>query len=196
MTTAPKTANPLVFLDIETTHLDPRLADVIEAAWAVEDEDTNQIIFEHTLEHADPEALRINRYWERGMDRSCGDGRGVTPHRMQFIRDLTGATIVAENYGFDCGHLLRKLGLEPWHYRKVELSSLAMYAFGLDRPEGQTKTAVRMRDLGYEIPEDGMHEAVGDVECLRACFRALMDLRARTRGPADQLPIARTVVLA
>jgi DNA polymerase-3 subunit epsilon len=173
--------NALVFLDTEFTNLDPRLGDLLEAAWAVNHEPIQATVFDHSLEHADPEALRINRYYERGLDRfAIAPGQttyGITDPQRRLIRDLSGSTIVAENYGIDVAKLLGKLGFEPWHYRKIELSSVAMTVFDLDRPEGQAKTAARLRDLGYDIPEAD-HTAEADVECLRACYKALRSERS------------------
>jgi hypothetical protein len=183
---------PLVYLDCETTSLDKLRADVLEAAWAKEDGPVRTIDFPHTLHGADPEALRINRYFERNLDVMCTDNMmqtGIPSHRQKtftlFKLDLAGATIVAENYGFDTAMLLRKLGYEPWHYRPIELSSIAMVVFGLDRPESLHKTAKRLRDWGYTIPMAD-HSARADVECLRACYKALRaDLDDRMR---DRLP--------
>lgn len=175
----------LVFLDTEFTNLDPRLGDVIEAAWAVGDGPVKSTVFNHTLQHASKEALEVNRYYERGFDRYCTDsGLQTSTHPApvdkvrQLGRDITGATVVAENYGIDVAVLARKIGYEPWHYRKVELSSVALIVFDLDRPEGLVKTAGRLRDLGYEIPENN-HTAAADVECLRACYNALRAERNR-----------------
>lgn len=170
--------NRLAFIDCESTGLNTRLHDVIEAAWAIGRLPVERIIFPHTLEHADPAALKINRYYERGLDAYEDDRMALTvaPQRRKFIADLTGATVVAEHYGFDVALLFRKLGFEPWHYRKIELSSVAMTVFNLDRPEGLNATAARLRRAGYDIYE-GDHTAVADVECLRDCYWALRDLR-------------------
>lgn len=173
----------LVYVDTEFGNLDPRLGDTFEVAWAVDDGPVKYLPFLHTRQHATAEALRINGYWERGLDRYCTDNvleSGVPMVRQAdlnaFVRDLTGATIVAENYGIDCAKLLTKLGFEPWHYRKIEVSSVAMLVFDLDRPEGLVKTAGRLRDAGYDIPEND-HTAVADVLCLRACYEALRAIR-------------------
>lgn len=166
----------LVYLDTETTGLNTRLHDTIEVAWAVDAGPVNRLVFPHTLDHADPKALEINGYWDRGLDTyAAASANPFTRLQSGFIRDLTGATVVAENYGFDLAMLVRKLGFEPWHYRKIELSSVAMTVFNLDRPESMHKTAERLRDRGLEIPKSD-HTAEADVECLRACYMALRDV--------------------
>lgn len=170
------------FIDTETTSLNSRTGDVIEAAWAINQGPINQGVFAHTLENADMQALEINRYWERGMDRWQRGGDWMNPEaadlsfRNEIIRALHGKTIVAENYGFDVGFLAKKLGIEPWHYRKVELSTIAMTVFRLEAPESQTKTRERLIDLGWDIP-DNDHTAAADVAGLRACFYALTAIR-------------------
>lgn len=169
---------PLLFLDTEFTNLDPRLGDVIEAAWAINDGRIHEHRFEHTLGHATPEALAVNRYFERGFDVMADGAGGKEDQRSRnaLLRDLFGATIVAENYGIDCAKLMWKLGFEPWHYRKIELSTAAMTVFNLDRPESMRNTAARLRDLGHDIPIED-HSAAGDVACLRAAYFALRQLR-------------------
>lgn len=164
---------PCVYLDTETTGLNTRLHDTVEVAWAVDDGPVHRFVFPHTLEHADPKALEINGYWERGLDSPAANGLSWDLHR-QLIQDLTGATVVAENYGFDLAMLNRKIGFEPWHYRKIELSSVAMTVFNLDRPESMRNTTARLLEHGYNIP-DGDHTAEADVECLRACYLALRE---------------------
>lgn len=179
---------PLIFLDTETTSLDVEKGDVIEAAWATEGGYVQTIEFPHTLVGATREALHVNHYYQRGMI----DNANVTGHQpavagyggslRDLLRDLNDATIVAENYGFDCAVLLRRLGFEPWHYRKIELSSVAMTVWDLDRPESMHKTAGRLMDHGFQIPVPD-HTAAGDVECLRACYKALRRLRASQTAP-------------
>lgn len=175
------------FLDAETNSLDTRTGDVIEVAWAINRGPIHSLVFPHTLAFADPVALKINGYFDRGLDRWCTDHgqipRGsmdaaMTATPMDLIRDLTDATIVAENYGFDCAMLLRKLGFAPWHYRKVEMSSVAKTVFGLRHPEGLAETANRLRDRGYDIPVPD-HTARADVAALRACYYALNTERSK-----------------
>ncbi|HEY1178474.1 MAG TPA: hypothetical protein VGF17_20145 [Phytomonospora sp.] len=171
-------ANNLVYLDTEFTNLDPRLGDVIEVGWLVgDDPEVNTILLPHSLVHATPEALVVNRYYERGLDQYATTVPANTAALTSgLVAALTGSTIVAENYGIDCAKLLTLLGFEPWHYRKIEVSSVAMTVFDLDRPEGLAATAARLRNLGFEVGE-GDHSAGGDAYCLRECYRALRRIR-------------------
>lgn len=171
MTSTPTTE--LVFLDTETTHLNPEVGEILEVAYTYEYPDSRifSYVLPHTLRGADANALRVNQYWQRGLDHQLL--AKPDPDVLRVIAAaLAGRTIVAENYGFDCAWLTQLLGFEPWSYRKIELSSVAMTVFDLDRPESQHATAGRLRDLGYRIPE-GDHSAAADVACLRACYLAL-----------------------
>lgn len=187
-TTAP--TNSLVYLDTETTGLDPLRHDVIECAWAVDNAPVQTATFDHDLAHADPRALEVNHYWSRGFIQAArAHGEPPRAHgagHKRLIGDLTGATLVAEHYGFDVAMLLRKIGFEPWHYRKIELSSVAMTVFDLPRPESLRDTRARLLDLGYDVPE-GDHTARADVECLRACYLALRVVRGRHGYPSTRL---------
>lgn len=184
----------LAYIDTEFTNLDPRLGDTIEVAWAINDGPVKALRFLHTLEHASPEALRINGYYDRRFQPWCTDNVlpsavcGVRQDQIaEFVRDITDATIVAENYGIDCAKLLTKIGFEPWHYRKIELSSVAMTLFNLPRPEGMVRTANRLRELGHSIPAPD-HSAIGDVHCLRACYETLRSIRDLTYDTMAEEP--------
>lgn len=165
----------MIFIDTETTGLNTRLHDVIELAWAVNDGPIRTAVLPHTLEHADGAALSINKYYERGLNKrpmvdisACDD----------FTLDARGATVVAENYGFDVAMLAKKIGWEPWHHRKIELSTMAMMEFGDALPANLWRTAQKVRALGYEVPEPD-HTAAGDVATLRACYIALREMRGQ-----------------
>lgn len=170
--------NNLVFIDTETTSLDVSKGQVIEVAWAVNDGPVVSRVLPHTLAFADPKALEVNRYLERGLGDPAVWTTRVKAHDA--MREaFTGATVVAENYGFDCSFLDYKVfGGEPWHYRKIELSTISMILFNIDRPAGMYDTRNRLIEAGYIIPE-GDHSAAGDVACLQACYYALRDLRNR-----------------
>ncbi|MEB0161226.1 hypothetical protein, partial [Pseudomonas sp. AH2 (2023)] len=56
----------LVFLDLETTGLDPKKHDIWEAAWAVgETGPIKHSFLEHDLHGLDPGAAKVNGYFER-----------------------------------------------------------------------------------------------------------------------------------
>ena len=161
----------LIYLDTETTGLDPHQHQVWEIAWAVEDGPVNVMQVHHSLAGADVVALRINKYvdrWEQAADDSL---------EAALRRDLRGSTLVCSNPSFDEAFLRARWRETPWHHRKIDIATYAMPALGLDRPAGLAQIAER---LGVRAPD---HTAAGDVLALRACY---VELAARyaEHGPS------------
>jgi len=159
---------PLVFLDIETTGLDPDVHQVWEIATATEGSAVGSSVVPHDLRTADPEALRLNGYWAR---RHLLDNTSANVD--QVLRQLlTGATIVGANPAFDAAFLRRRWGVTPWHYRLLDVEAMAVGVLGLDRPLGLQKLAEALAHEGHNIPAPD-HTAAGDVLTTRAVYRAL-----------------------
>jgi DNA polymerase III epsilon subunit-like protein len=170
------TDNPLVFVDVETTGLDPTTHHVVEVAWAVEDGPIKAFVPWHTLDGATPDALTINRYFERDLDRMRSDDQPVG--EADLLRDLRGATLVGCNPAFDAAFLRKTLGVQLWKHRLIDVAACAMWQFGWDRPRGLADIARALRENGYDIPEPD-HTAAGDVSATRSAYQALLDLRGR-----------------
>jgi DNA polymerase III epsilon subunit-like protein len=158
-----------VFVDLETTSLDPRSGDVWEMAYAI---DLQAVVYQcfvgHALYAADPEALKINRYHERwpGLP-----DKEAWPWEMNFKKALNGATLVAANPAFDADFLRFRWNLwreVPWRYRMLDLETYAMPALHLDEPKG---LAYITEQLGTGNPDP--HTAKGDVVALRDAFYEL-----------------------
>jgi hypothetical protein len=141
----------LVFLDLETTGLDPDRHDIWEIGAIVRGSDPEwdgEWLWQlrPDLATADPTGLRISRYYEREMlgrlpettavelaapDQGRRPVRKVTPadvaHRL--ARLLDGAHIVGAVPSFDAAFLapfLRKHGQAPtWHYHLVDVEAMA-----------------------------------------------------------------------
>lgn len=157
----------LVFLDCETTGLDPERHEIWEIAWAVDDGPIRQHFALHSLIGSDPKALEIGRY-----------NRRWTGHYFPGLDDtlqrvLYGATVVGSNPAFDTAMLRARWGYAPWHHRLLDVATYAMPAMGVDRPQGLAAVA---DFLGIDAPD---HTAAGDVRTLRACWSALTDLYGR-----------------
>ena len=141
----------LVFIDTETTGLDPRIHQPYEVSWWREGKEAPSALWlPHTLDLADPKALAIGGYWERGGEPLSTDSDW---ERRILVRELRGATL-------------------------VNVSEGAMWIFGWDRPRGLASTAEACRAEGYDIPEPD-HTAEGDVRTTRAVYHALRDVRSR-----------------
>lgn len=169
----------VIVLDTETTGLNPDLHEVFEIAWSVDFGPVQSVIVQHSLLHADPAALRINRYHERGLSPASAD-----PYSLNVEEDLRnvlrGATLLGANPDFDRGMLrARWRGLAPWHHRALDVESQAALLFGWERPKGLMDVVLALRAEGYEIPEPD-HTAAGDVATTIAVYRALREEQSRT----------------
>jgi hypothetical protein len=162
----------LVFLDTETTGLDPARHDVWEAAWAVDDGPVESAFLAHDVAGADPEALRLNGYLTR-RPRLDVVASLTSEHALR--QALTGATLVAANPAFDAAFLRARWGEAPWRYRLLDVEAYAMGALGYDTPQGLARIARDLRKIGADIPEPD-HTAAADVATLRACFYALRSI--------------------
>lgn len=159
----------LVFLDTETTGLDPALHEVWEIAWAIGDGQIQSGVLPHSLRTADPEALALN-----GYHRPSRGAVNVDPGLDPFLRkQFTGATIVGSNPAFDTAFLRARWGVAPWHHRMIAVESVALGVLGYERPKGLAGVAADLRDRGHDIPEPD-HTAAGDVATLRAVYVALL----------------------
>ncbi len=158
----------LVFLDTETTGLDPTLHEVWELAYAYEHGEPAAIVLPHSLQTADPEALRLNGYWSRRM--RLTDTSADADLKLRQI--LTGQTIVGANPAFDTAFLRARWGVAPWHHRLIDVESMALPVLGYDRPNGLHGLAADLRERGHDVPEPD-HSAAADVATTRAVYNAL-----------------------
>ena len=166
----------LVFLDTETTGLDPERHEVWEIAYAVDDGPILYGVVHHSLRYADPTALRLNEYASRGVVATYSD---IEPLCRTA---LDGATIVGANPAFDTAFLRSRWGIAPWHHRLWDIEAYAAGVLGLSLVPGLSGLALRLRADGHEIPEPD-HTAAGDVATLRACFRALQTIATERTQP-------------
>ena len=167
----------LIYLDTETTGLDPHQHQVWEIAWAVDHGPVNVIQVRHSLSYADPVALKMNGYLDR-WEGVCEAGM-----ETRLRERLQGATLVCSNPSFDEAFLRERWRETPWHHRKIDIATYAMPALGLDRPVGIAQIAER---LGVRAPD---HTAAGDVLTLRACY---VELAARYAEHGPSIRAAQT----
>jgi hypothetical protein len=160
----------LVFVDIETTGLEVGRHQIVELAWAVEDDIIRVVRPRHTLRFAQPEALQVNRYHERGL----GDtSTWSTPDEVsRFLLDARDATLVAANPHFDASFLAAHFGHAPWHYRLFDMQAYAAGVLDWDTPRSLRDIRAELTDRGHFIFEPD-HTARCDVVTLRQVHRAL-----------------------
>lgn len=157
----------LVFLDTETTGLDPALHEVWEIAVAVNDGPVSSYRLPHSIATADPKALELNGYWGRANRPGATDAYDLELRAM-----LSGATVVGANPAFDTAFLRARWGASPWHHRLIDVESMALTVLGYERPKGLHALAEDLRDRGHNIPAPD-HSAAADVATTRAVYEAL-----------------------
>lgn len=176
----PVSARVKVFVDCETTGLDRDRHQAFEIAlWEEFAEGPKRFFVPHTLDHAAPDALRINRYHERGMR-----PRPVTPQseasRTYLASLLADVTLVAANARFDADMIGKVLGFEPWHYRVLDVEAYAYGILGGEADWDDVPGLVTIREtlvgFGHPIPVPD-HTALADVATLRAVYLTLTLIR-------------------
>jgi hypothetical protein len=164
-----------VFLDSETTGLDPDRHAVWEVAWTGSEGPVITSALAHNVAGADPAALCMNGYYERFAGHRFDVVRSLQLEEL-LRQELTGATLVAANPAFDAAFLRARWGSAPWKYRMLDIEAYAMGALGWQEPRGLRDIRVELVDrFGLDIPVPD-HSAAGDVATLRGCFFALRDL--------------------
>lgn len=179
-----------VYVDCETTGLDPQVHHAYEYAWAVASDDVRTLYVPHTLDNAEPVALQVGQYFERGFRPFSGNQ--PTELWWEALQCLQGATLIGANVGFDAGFMrYRIFGYAPWKYRLLDVESMAVGVLGLDEPKGLKWLAdtlmyeAHRRHHDQEIPEPD-HTAAGDVRTVRAVHLALEQIRAVRLGHGVQ----------
>lgn len=164
----------MVFVDIETTGLDPTIHETIEVAWwdvNTRPYEVYDLILPHTLAQADKVSLDINQYHHRELwDRS----RWCLPEDIATFREvITGKTLVGANVGaFDAQFLERVTG-NVWHHRIVEFESWVMGRLHLPHilsMRDLVKLVATEHDLHLPAPN---HTAMGDVYAMQQVWLAL-----------------------
>jgi len=180
-------------VDVETTGLDRTRHVPVEVA-AVNLKTGREIYFvpfvtSEALGNADPEALRIHRYYERALYR---DKLAKTP-TLNCYHDLFGVlegnTLGGANARFDADMLIAGYEnvrgadtatsrREPWRYRVSDLSAYTAGVFALD-PAKIPGLAACCELLG--VTNSAEHTALGDARATAECFRRALKLATNLR---------------
>lgn len=159
----------IVCVDIETTGLDPNVHEVWEIAYARLEGDVYTGTVPHRGLTADPKALAMNGYHDNAIPSAPLD------FDQEVRQALTGNILLAANPAFDSAFLRKRWGLgaeTPWHYRMIDIESMAFAVLHYDQPKGLKDIAADLRLIGYQIAAP-THRAWSDVVTLRECYKAL-----------------------
>ena len=167
----------LIVVDTETTGLDPARHVPVEVA-AINVTTGEELYFvpavtREQLAAADPRAMQINRYYERGLF------VGAASDWDRLFTMLQGNTLAGANPRFDAAMLIAGCpdAAESWHFRLADLSAYTAGALGLDPMD--LPGLDRCCDL-LGVTNEAPHTAMGDARATAACFQALAD----RQGPA------------
>ncbi len=184
-----------VALDLETTSIDHLLAFPLEIAAVTYDPSTDLDPYGFTtvfvpdhprsvIAEADPEALAVNRYFERRLFDGMSSAAETARQIDVLIKQLDGATLVGANPAYDAAVLWRylstfgpaRLTAAPWHFRLFDVEVATRVALGLDYTPGLSR-CLDLLDLG-PISPSMTHTALGDGFAALDVFHELEQRRA------------------
>ncbi|ASR85658.1 DNA polymerase II exonuclease [Mycobacterium phage Amgine] len=180
-------ARQLIVVDIETTSLDHNTAAPLEVALLNVDTGESLMFVPHVtceqLAAAEPKAMEVNGYYERGIwrDALSADQTAVAWSEVQ--EWLRGNTFAGSNPAFDSAIVARQLagGVFPlpvgrvWHHRLADLAAYAGGKLDVDPTELQGLDDVSER-LG--VAAVMRHTAMGDAAATALCFDLLRNTKA------------------
>jgi DNA polymerase III epsilon subunit-like protein len=198
----------LVFVDCETTGLDPERHHIWEIAWLVRDpdltgntDDINHWMIRPDLSTADPNALAIGRYYERigklatqpvGTTQIMVEVDGalkvngnppLTQLAADLANDLDGAFVVGNVPWFDerfIQNLLRANGqCLASHYHLVDIEAMAVGQLGTGHLLPPFDSATINASYGLDYPPGARHTALGDARMVRDLYDAILNRAAK-----------------
>lgn len=155
-----------VFLDIETSGLNPQYHEVIEVGYVMEDGHEVEFSLPFSEQRASAEALQVNGWGTRPFAPLLDprEARGLLQD------DLDGVYLVGQQTYFDAMFLKHFLNEAVWNFRLVELSSLVAGAVGIMPP---MKSEQIMEFTGIQNPD--RHGALADARWNKKVFEWFKD---------------------
>ena len=177
----------LIVCDVESTGLTPGIHVPIEIA-VINTATGEELyiapdVYPEAWAQLDPEAMRINRYFERRVYLSITDPEDERSRAEALADMLRGNTIAGSNPSFDRDMLavwFARFDLTlTAHHRMLDLASFAAGILDLDHLPGLAEVCER---VGLGTGPD--HSAMVDARVTWQCFRGLREIRAGVRRPA------------
>lgn len=174
---------PVVFIDTETTGLDPDRHEIWEVGLIEADGTEHHWFLPVDLGRADPYALKVGHFYERYPDYQrhnatepwVTDIHALWLFARQFAQLTAGAHLCGAVVSFDeerLRKLLRANGACPdWSHRTICVETLAAGHLKLAVPIGLRRTAEL---LNLKVDESALHTALGDARLAKAIFDAVM----------------------
>ncbi|MEZ5314895.1 MAG: 3'-5' exonuclease [Chlamydiales bacterium] len=188
----------LIFLDIETTGLDPDKHRILEIAYRIVESTTNHSIVSYlstiqqpleVWKQADPKSLQINGFtWEDSLK-----GKSEKVVGSEILNDLNRVKLgesegvfICQNPSFDRAFFIQLINTDlqyhyKWPYHWLDLASMYWAIQLKNNPEFPNQ--IKEIDLSknkiagyYGIPEeDSPHRAMNGVDHLIACYQAIFN---------------------
>lgn len=157
----------LIFLDTETTGLDPLSNSLIELSYATIDSDIKTLYFGIT------EVSDFIDNLIKFTDRHIAGLKSSDDELNQFLELSNGNTMVCANPSFDKS-FLEASNLFLFGYRMLDIESYAMARLDLSWVPGMDDIYKILIDKGYQLSMND-HSSAGDVACMRDSFIILRD---------------------
>lgn len=155
-----KEVRPLIYLDTESTGLDPKTDSLWELAYAVGHGEIKSLYFGVTEVNDFIDSL--TKFRARGIDKKPHSSKSEFD---EFLRVSKDATMVSANPSHDKA-FLEAAGLFNFHYRMLDIESYAMHALNLDYVPGMKDIFDVLKEYGFDIPRPD-HSAAGDTIAMR-----------------------------
>jgi DNA polymerase III alpha subunit (gram-positive type) len=155
-----------VFVDCETTGLDPKTDKLVELTYARNDGPLITLYFGVTEV---PEFIdNLTKFTERGV---ANEPKASEMDMMIFETILRDQTMVSANPAFDKA-FLEENGLWTGHYRVLDIEAYAMAKFNLDFVPSMKNIFDMLTERGYKLTTPD-HSSYNDTKALREAFNIL-----------------------
>ena len=155
-----------VFLDCETTGLNPKTDKLVELTYATNESHFRTLYFGVTEV---PEFIdNLTKFTERGVAEEPPASLEQIEHFLETLRDQT---MVSANPSFDKA-FLEANGLWTGHYRVLDIEAYAMAKFNLDFVPSMNDIYNMLTERGYKLTTPD-HSSYKDTKALREAFNIL-----------------------